>query len=111
MFHSGEYSAQKVQLIPGDVLLLYTDGLTEAQDKANAEYGVERLTELIKGYHDTSPQALTQVCLEDLKTFLSGAPKTDDLTIMVIRRLVYLNYTHNFSCLHKLANNCAQSLS
>jgi len=87
IFHTGEYSAQKVQLAPGDTLMLYTDGLTEVQDRANAEYGVERLTRLIKGHHDLPPQALTQVCLEDLRTFLSEAPKTDDLTVMVIRRV------------------------
>lgn len=87
IFHSGEYLAQKVQLAPGDTLILYTDGLTEAQDRANAEYGVERLTRLIKRHHDLPPQALTQVCLEDLRTFLSGTPKTDDLTVMVIRRV------------------------
>ena len=87
IFCSGEYSAERVQLAPGDSLLLYTDGLSEARDKADAEYGVERLARLLKGRHELSPQALTGVCLEDLRTFLSGAPRTDDLAIMVIRRV------------------------
>jgi sigma-B regulation protein RsbU (phosphoserine phosphatase) len=87
IFHSGEYSAHKVKLAPGDSLLLYTDGLTEAQDKGNAEYGAERLAKLVKGRGDLLPQALTELCLKDLRTFLSGAPKTDDLSIMVIRRV------------------------
>ncbi|MGB2990394.1 MAG: PP2C family protein-serine/threonine phosphatase, partial [Candidatus Zixiibacteriota bacterium] len=87
IFQSGEYSAQRVQLVCGDSLLLYTDGLTEAQDKASAEYGAERLAGLVKGRHDLSPQALTELCLEDLTRFMSSAPKTDDLSIMVIRRV------------------------
>ncbi len=82
IFCSGECSAERVQLAPGDSLLLYTDGLTEAQDRADAEYGAQRLARLVKGRYDLPPQALTQVCLEDLRTFLSGAPKTDDLAIM-----------------------------
>jgi sigma-B regulation protein RsbU (phosphoserine phosphatase) len=87
IFSSGQYSAKRVQLVPGDNLLLYTDGLSEAQDRADAEYGVQRLAGLVKGSHELTPQALTQACLEDLKTFLAGAPKTDDLSIMVIRRV------------------------
>lgn len=86
IFSGGNYSVQRLQLNPGDSLLLYTDGLTEAQDRAGAEYGTERLTSMVKGRHDLPPQALTEACLEDLKTFLSGTPKTDDLSIMVIRR-------------------------
>jgi sigma-B regulation protein RsbU (phosphoserine phosphatase) len=86
IFNGSEYSTRSIQLTPGDSLLLYTDGLTEAQDEANAEYGPERLAGLVKGQDNLSPQSLTEVCLEDLKTFLSGVPKTDDLSIMVIRR-------------------------
>ncbi len=87
IFSTGEYSAQKLHLDRGDSLLLYTDGLTEAQDRTNAEYGAERLARLVKGRHELSPQALIRLCLEDLTAFQSGAPKTDDLTIMVVRRV------------------------
>ncbi len=86
IFDGGEYSTQGVQLAPGDSLLLYTDGLTEARDGTDAEYGAERLARLVKGHHETSPQELIRLCLEDLKTFTSGAPGADDLSIMVIRR-------------------------
>jgi len=87
IFNGSEYSSRSMLLAPGDSLLLYTDGLTEGQDKANAEYGAERLAGLVKGRLDLSPQALTELCLEDLRTFMSGAPKTDDLSVMVIRRV------------------------
>lgn len=87
IFNSSEYSARSMLLAPGDSLLLYTDGLTEAQDETNAEYGAERVAKLVTGRHDLPPQALTELCLKDLRTFMSGAPKTDDLSVMVIRRV------------------------
>lgn len=86
IFGGGDYSVQRLQLNPGDSLLLYTDGLTEAQDEAETEYGTERLVSLVKRRHELPPEALTQLCLEDLKSFTSGTPSTDDLSIMVIRR-------------------------
>jgi sigma-B regulation protein RsbU (phosphoserine phosphatase) len=88
IFSTERYSVKRMQLSLGDTLLLYTDGLTEAQDRGGAEYGEERLVRLIKKSRNFLPRALTEACLEDLKMFLSEALKTDDLTIMVIRRTV-----------------------
>ena len=81
-----DYSVNKVKLSRGESLLLYTDGLTEARDKADTEYSPERLTRLVNGRHRLAPRELINVCLEDLRSFLSGVPRTDDLTIMVIQR-------------------------
>ena len=78
---------KRMELAPGESLFLYTDGLSEAQNGANAEYGLDKLSKLVADRHSLSAQALKSACLEDLKIFRSGAPKTDDLTIMVIRRV------------------------
>jgi sigma-B regulation protein RsbU (phosphoserine phosphatase) len=86
IFGAGNYFTTKIQMAPGDILLLYTDGLTEAQNRDNEEYGTERLVELVKSHHKIPPEELTQLCMEDLRKFLSGAPRTDDLAILVIRR-------------------------
>ena len=83
---SAEYKMNKVQLSPGDSLLLYSDGLIEARDKSDIEYGTERLAKFVRGHYRAAPKELIKVCLEDLKAFLSGARKTDDLTIMAIQR-------------------------
>ena len=64
-----------MRLQPGDSLLLYTDGLSEARDVAGAEYGIERLTKLAAAICASSPRAMISACLEDLKTFAGGAPK------------------------------------
>jgi sigma-B regulation protein RsbU (phosphoserine phosphatase) len=87
LFGDGPYSVKKEQLARGDSLILYTDGLSEARNGLYDEYGVERLSHLVRDHHELPPQALIQTCLKDLRAFQSGASKTDDLTIMVIRRV------------------------
>jgi sigma-B regulation protein RsbU (phosphoserine phosphatase) len=70
----------------GDTLLLYTDGLTEARDPLDGEYGRDRLSRLAGAYHGLPPKQLVEACLEDVNLFRSGAPRTDDLTVMAITR-------------------------
>jgi sigma-B regulation protein RsbU (phosphoserine phosphatase) len=82
----GAYGSQAVKLSGGDKLVLYTDGLSEAFNGAREQYGIPRLTSLLECRQDLGPRELLAAILEDLKTFRAGAPKTDDLTIMVVRR-------------------------
>jgi phosphoserine phosphatase RsbU/P len=85
VFCEQQFSSHTVRLQPGDSLLLYTDGLSEARDVDGAEYGIERLTKLAPAIRASSPRAMINACLEDLETFGGGARKGDDLTIMAIR--------------------------
>jgi sigma-B regulation protein RsbU (phosphoserine phosphatase) len=86
LFCSGEYPATRIRLDPGDALVLYTDGLSEARNRSDEEYGPERLTLVLKGAHGQPPDGVTSTCLADLEGFLDGAPKSDDVTLMVVRR-------------------------
>lgn len=86
LFCEGHYSVRSLQLRPGDSLLLYTDGLTEARSVSDEEYGEARLLRLIGGHHAFGPRDLVHTCLNDLARFLSGAPLKDDLTVMAIHR-------------------------
>lgn len=86
MFCESEYAMRKIKLSPGDSILLYTDGFTEARDKSDTEYGMERLLKLAARYAQLAPQELIQTCLKDLEAFQTDAAGADDLTIMVIRR-------------------------
>jgi sigma-B regulation protein RsbU (phosphoserine phosphatase) len=87
VFCAGKFMTERVNLAPGDSLFLYSDGLSEAQNKSNIYYGEERLIALISKRSALSPQELINTCIEDLINFQSGAPKTDDLTMMVIHRM------------------------
>ncbi len=85
VFTEQQFSSHTVHLEPGDSMLLYTDGLSEARNLDDAEYGIPRLMKLLKTTRAASPQSMISVCLEDLKTFRMGAPRSDDLTIMAVR--------------------------
>jgi sigma-B regulation protein RsbU (phosphoserine phosphatase) len=85
MFCEQQFSSRTLRLTPGDSLLLFTDGLSEARDIHGAEYGVERLTKLAPVIRASSPRAMISACLEDLKIFSRGARMSDDLTIMAVR--------------------------
>jgi phosphoserine phosphatase RsbU/P len=86
MFHDSEYETEKIQMNKGDVLLLYTDGLTESS-LDGVEYGEERLMALASKIYHLTPQEIIGECLSDLKNFLAGSLSTDDLTIMMIKRV------------------------
>jgi len=88
MFCAGHFPVEKVRLGAGDSLVLYTDGLSEARNTRDAEYGIGRLTDLVGQRHALAPKALVDACLEDVKMFSSGAARGDDLTVMVLRKSV-----------------------
>jgi sigma-B regulation protein RsbU (phosphoserine phosphatase) len=86
LFSNSRYSARRVLLGKGETLFLFTDGLTESRTHASEEYGESRLAKLLAAHHALPPQALAGACLNDVKAFLAGAPRTDDLTVMALRR-------------------------
>ena len=85
MFHEGEFSATRLQLEVGDMLFLYTDGLSEARH-ADEEYGVDRVTHLVRQHSARPPSELVAACLDDLRRFTKGGPAMDDLSLLAIRR-------------------------
>lgn len=86
MFCESEFSATRLHLDPGDMLFLYTDGLSEAR-RAEDEYGVERVTHLVRQQATRTPAEVITTCLDDLRAF-SDAPAFDDLTLLAIQRTV-----------------------
>ncbi len=86
LFCSGEYASRRMSLGVGESLVFYTDGLTEATNSKNVEYGQERLCSLLQSCHGMTASSIVNEILSDYKTFLGTSPKTDDLTLMVVRR-------------------------
>ena len=87
LFCSGEFSTDHVRLGTGDALLLYTDGLSEAEDLSGSEYGRERLLSVVGNHRKPSAESFVAACMNDVAAFRLGAPKKDDLTIMALRRV------------------------
>jgi len=86
MFPNQEFSVQTATLAPGDFLLLYTDGVSEALNTADEEYGAERLIDFATASHSLPPKQLVDGCLSDVATFRRGAARVDDITVLGIRR-------------------------
>lgn len=82
------YRSARVQLQPGELLLLYTDGVTEAFDADGQEYGEARLEQALRGAcvsTDRHPIRVAQALLADVHAFERGAPQADDITCMALR--------------------------
>jgi sigma-B regulation protein RsbU (phosphoserine phosphatase) len=86
MFANTRFPVQRFSLVPGDALLIYTDGLTEARNSAGEEYGLRRVKNVAVLHHATPPAGLIFECLSDLQNFTAGTKQTDDLTLLVVRR-------------------------
>ncbi|MEQ9309553.1 MAG: SpoIIE family protein phosphatase [Balneolaceae bacterium] len=69
----------------GDVLVLYTDGITEAQNEAEKFYNEDRLYKLVKREKTTSATELRNLIIEDVRTFIGDALQYDDMTLVVIK--------------------------
>jgi sigma-B regulation protein RsbU (phosphoserine phosphatase) len=86
LFAEADYEIRELTLEKGDGLVLHSDGLTEAFDAAGQQYGARRLTALLERNAVGEPAELLAAILDDLKRFRGGAPRSDDLTVMVLRR-------------------------
>ena len=83
-----EYQEETLKLEPGDLLFLYTDGLTEAFNNDREQFGEERLESFI---YENSAENLEDLCnatLRRIKDFTNGADASDDMTCLAIRRSV-----------------------
>jgi phosphoserine phosphatase RsbU/P len=86
MFCDAHFPVHQLKLADGDTLLLYTDGLTEARNRAGTEYGLPRIRALAARHVRTTPAKLISECIADLLSFGEGSKQTDDLTLLAVRR-------------------------
>ena len=87
LFCVKEFPSRQIDLAQGDVLLLYTDGVSEALDREGGEYGTERLADLVRAHRSDTAEGLVAACMRDLEQFRTGTARTDDVTVMAIRRI------------------------
>jgi PAS domain S-box-containing protein len=80
------YEQKTTTLSEGDLILLYTDGLTEAENPDGEFFGVERVSELFTHYAQHSPEKIIEALLTHLKQFCQSESFNDDITLMVFKR-------------------------
>jgi sigma-B regulation protein RsbU (phosphoserine phosphatase) len=81
------YSIEQRQLAPGETLLAYTDGVTEAQDTKQELYSGARLERLLESALATTAKALIDFVRDDVRRFAAGAEQADDITLLAVRWL------------------------
>ena len=79
------YKKNELQLSPGDEIYIYTDGVTEAADTANALYGEQRLLELLNTLHGLRAEEVCRAVKEDVMAFAGEAPQFDDITMLYLK--------------------------
>ena len=80
----GTWQQRVVHLAPGDVLLLYTDGITEAQNAQEAFFDEESLREVVRANLGRSARDIQDSVIEEVGAFVGDAPQSDDITLMVV---------------------------
>jgi sigma-B regulation protein RsbU (phosphoserine phosphatase) len=82
------YSQTAVRLEADDMLILYTDGITEAMDPSGKQLGHRGLVELARGLATESPAEVIRALMLGAQAFRHGAPRRDDESLVVLRRVM-----------------------
>lgn len=85
MFADTQFATTKFQLEEGDILVAYTDGITEAANPSGELWGLERLENLVRSCSQNAPSVIVERILAEVSDFASGDPQRDDVTLMVMR--------------------------
>ena len=80
-----EYTSARLQLEPEDTLVLFSDGVTEAENSAHALFEVTGLSQVLAGQKDVPVEELQQSVLDAVRDFTKGAEQSDDITLLVVR--------------------------
>ncbi len=81
------YEERRCSFEPGDLLVIFSDGVTEAETPAGVEYGDERLGQWLVTHRTSSAADLIEGILGEIDKFSEGAPAADDVTVLVARYL------------------------
>jgi sigma-B regulation protein RsbU (phosphoserine phosphatase) len=85
MFAEAEYQSARVNLDPGDFLVIYSDGVSEASNMNHDMFEESRLRSILETFAGQTVEELAQAIRDALKAFTQGAPQSDDITILAIQ--------------------------
>jgi len=86
LLKTSKFAEQEIEMNPGDMLLAYSDGVTEARNERNEFFGDQRLTSIVGKSAGISPDRVGEKILADVDSFVGEAPRSDDLSLVVIKR-------------------------
>ena len=84
-FDTATYEEETIVLRAGDTLVLFSDGVTDAENVEGEQYGEERLLRTLAPEARHAPEEILERVLTDVRTFAAGRPPADDVTVLVIR--------------------------
>jgi sigma-B regulation protein RsbU (phosphoserine phosphatase) len=84
LIEESPYASGRIVLAPGEALLLYTDGVTEAMNPGDALYSDERLEQFLASRHGASPRQMIGDLIDNVRAFAGGAPQSDDITSLAL---------------------------
>jgi len=87
VMESFPYENQVVPIDAGGMLVIYSDGVTEAMNSSDDQFGEERLIELIKAHRTLRAQELIDIVITEVRKHTGDAPQTDDITLVVVKRI------------------------
>ena len=85
LFETATYEQETLTLEPGDTLVAFSDGISEAQNPAGEDYGEDRLLACLEANRGAPPVEMRKALLASVRTFVSGAMPNDDMTVLVLR--------------------------
>ena len=86
MFAQATYESGAVRLGPGDLVVLFTDGIPEGRNAQGEDFSEERLKSLVLNHRDLSAAQLSQKIIGDFQSFATGTEPCDDITLVIIKR-------------------------
>jgi len=85
LFPGAPFGVDSARLEPGDLLVIYSDGITEALDIHNQLFGEERLVAALEGQVNQGASEVSARVISEVNRFVGGAPQADDMTLLVVR--------------------------
>jgi phosphoserine phosphatase RsbU/P len=85
ILEQSRYEGAEMVLQTGDLLVIFTDGVTEAQNQQEEEFGEQRLIELVSGVRDSPASVIGDRILDEVARFAGDCPQSDDITLMVVK--------------------------
>ena len=82
----GEYSEMTFEMKKGDILFLYTDGITEMSNEEKLDFGIEPIEKIIEKNHAGSAEEIMSKIMKRMEDFIADTPRTDDVSVIMLKR-------------------------